>query len=128
LADAAGGKPDVILIGTGSEVSLCVAAYEQLQAQGTKARVVSLPSWDIFERQSEAYKNEILPPLVKARVAVEAGSIFGWSRFLGEHGTVIGMHSFGASAPAKELFKKFGFTVEAVLAAARETLSRSANK
>jgi transketolase len=125
LADAPGGKPEVILIGTGSEVSLCMAAYEQLQSQGVKARVVSLPSWDIFERQSDSYKNEVLPPAVKARVAVEAASVFGWPRFTGETGVIVGMRSFGASAPAKELFKKFGFTVENVVAAARETMAKS---
>jgi transketolase len=125
LADAAGGKPELILIGTGSELSLCVGAYEQLTKEGVKARVVSLPSWDIFEKQSDSYKNEVLPPSVKARVAVEAGSAVGWSRYVGDQGSVVGMHTFGASAPLKDLLKKFGFTVENVVATARATMARA---
>src|SRR5262249_25743440 len=125
LGDAAGGKPEVIMIGTGTELSLCVAAYEQLTAEGVKARVVSMPSWDIFEKQSESYKNEVLPPSVKARVAVEAGSTVGWSRYVGDYGSVIGMRTFGASAPAKDLFKKFGFTIENVIGTARATMARA---
>jgi transketolase len=128
LADAADGKPEVILIGTGSEVSLCVAAYEQLTKEGVKARVVSLPSWDLFEKQSESYQNEVLPPSVGARVAVEQGSVFGWPRFTGPTGSIVGMRTFGASAPIKELQKKFGFTVENVINAARETMKRQPKK
>jgi transketolase len=124
LADAADGKPDVILMGTGSEVSLCVEAYEQLKSQGVKARVVSMPSWDLFERQDEAYRNQVLPPGVRARVSVEAASTFGWSRYLGPTGIAIGMHRFGASAPIKDLLKKFGFTTENVVAAARNAIAR----
>jgi transketolase len=124
LADAPGGKPDVILIGTGSEVSLCVAAYEQLTAEGVKARVVSMPSFDLFEHQSDDYKEEVLPPEVKARVAVEMASTFGWERYVGLNGQVVGMRSFGASAPLKDLLKKFGFTTEKVVAAAREAMAR----
>lgn len=125
LADAPDGKPDVILMGTGSEVSLCVSAYEQLKSEGVKARVVSLPSWDIFDRQDEAYRNQVLPPAVKARVAVEMASTFGWSQYVGPAGKVVGMHSFGASAPLKDLLKKFGFTTERVVAAAREAMAAS---
>jgi transketolase len=125
LADATGGKPEVILMGSGSEVSLCVEAYEQLKSQGIKARVVSMPSWDLFERQDEAYRSQILPPEVKARVSVEAAATFGWSRYLGPTGIAVGMHRFGASAPIKDLLKKFGFTTEKVVAAAREAIARS---
>src|SRR6202045_4635476 len=98
LADAADGKPDVILIATGSEVSLCVTAYEQLQAEGIKARVVSIPSWGIFEAQSDEYKKQVLPPSVKARVSVEAAATLGWSQYVGPTGKIIGMRRFGASA------------------------------
>jgi transketolase len=125
LADATEGKPDVILMGTGSEVSLCVEAYEQLKSQGIKARVVSMPSWDLFERQDEAYQRQVLPVEVKARVSVEAAATFGWSRYLGPTGIAIGMHRFGASAPIKDLLKKFGFTTEKVVAAAREAIARA---
>jgi transketolase len=125
LADAADGKPDVILLATGSEVSLCVGAYEQLTAAGVKTRVVSMPSWDIFEKQSEAYKSQVLPPAVKARVSVEEASTLGWSKYVGTNGKMIGMHSFGASAPAKDVQKKFGFTVDNVVEAAREVIAQS---
>ena len=125
LADAPGGKPEVILLGTGSEVSLCVAAYEQLKSEGIKARVVSMPSWDLFEHQDEDYKEEVLPPDVKARVSVEMGAVLGWSKYVGPTGISIGMRSFGASAPLKDLLKKFGFTQDKVVAAARETIARS---
>ncbi|PYV97530.1 MAG: transketolase [Acidobacteria bacterium] len=125
LADAEGGKPDVILMGTGSEVQWCVNAYEQLKAEGVKARVVSMPSWEIFEKQSQDYKDQVLPRAVKARVAVEQATTFGWERYVGSTGTVIGMHGFGASAPLKDLLKKFGFTTEHVVSAAREVLARS---
>jgi transketolase len=123
LADAPDGKPDVILMGSGSEVSLCVTAYEQLKSEGIKARVVSMPSWDIFERQDEAYKNKVLPPEVKARVAVEAASTFGWSQYVGPSGKIIGIRTFGASAPLKDLLKKFGFTPDKVVEAARAVLA-----
>jgi transketolase len=125
LADPADGKPEVILLATGSEVSLCISAYEQLTASGVKVRVVSMPSWDIFEQQSDAYKNQVLPPVVKARVSVEEGATLGWSRYVGPSGKMIGMHSFGASAPAKDVQKKFGFTVEHVVEAAREAIAQS---
>jgi len=125
LADAVDGKPSVILMATGSEVSLCVNAYEQLKTEGVKARVVSMPSWDIFEKQSDAYKKQVFPPEVTARVAVEMASTFGWSQYVGLTGTVVGMHRFGASAPIKDLLKKFGFTTENVLAAAREAIAKA---
>ena len=111
--------PDVILIGTGSEVSLCVGAHEALAAEGVRSRVVSMPCWELFESQDQAYRDSILPPTVLGRVAVEQGSALGWDRYVGWGGAVIGMHTFGASAPAGELLKKFGFTPEKVLDAAR---------
>jgi len=102
LADAPDGKPEVILMGTGSELSLCVDAYEKLKTQGIKARVVSMPSWEIFEKQDAAYKDSVLPPKVTARVSVEMAATFGWSRYTGSKGRNVGMHSFGASAPLKD--------------------------
>lgn len=113
------GTPSVILIGTGSELSLAVDAYEKLTAEGVAARVVSMPSWELFEEQPQSYRDEVLPPAVTGRVAVEAASVIGWHRYVGMTGEVVGMNSFGASAPASALMKKFGFTVEVVLAAAR---------
>ncbi|MGA8270714.1 MAG: transketolase [Candidatus Sulfotelmatobacter sp.] len=123
LADAPGGKPDVILIGTGSEVSLCVEAYEKLKAEGIKTRVVSMPSCEIFEKQDAAYKDSVLPPSVTARVSVEMAATFGWERYVGLKGRKVGMHSFGASAPLKDLLKFFGFTTEAVVEEARKALA-----
>jgi transketolase len=123
LADAAAGKPDVILIGTGSEVSLCVEAYEKLKAEGIQARVVSMPSWDIFEEQDAAYKESVLPSSVTARVSVEMAATFGWERYVGLKGRKIGMHRFGASAPLKDLLKFFGFTADAVVAEARKAIA-----
>ena len=124
LAEAEGGKPQVILIGTGSELSLCVDAYEKLKQDGIRARVVSMPSWDIFERQNQSYRDEVLPPEVTARVAVEAGSTVGWSQYVGTKGRVVGMRSFGASAPLKDVLKKFGFTVDNVARTARELVGK----
>jgi transketolase len=123
LADAPGGKPDVILMGTGSEVSLCVDAYEKLQSEGIKARVVSMPSWEIFERQDVAYKESVLPATVTARVSVEMAATLGWERYVGPKGRIMGMRRFGASAPLKDLLKYFGFTVDAVVAQARQALT-----
>ncbi len=123
LADAPGGKPEVILMGTGSEVSLCVEAYEKLKAEGVQARVVSMPSWDIFEQQDAAYKESVLPSTVTSRVSVEMASTFGWERYVGLKGRKIGMHRFGASAPLKDLLKFFGFTAEAVVAEARKAIA-----
>jgi transketolase len=125
LADASDGKPDVILIGTGSEVQLCVGAYEQLKAEGIKARVVSMPSWELFDDQDVAYRNAVLPPQVTARVSVEQASTFGWARYVGMTGASIGMRSFGASAPLKDLLKEFGFSVDRVVAAAKEQLKKT---
>ncbi|MGD9850066.1 MAG: transketolase [Nitrospirales bacterium] len=119
LADAPDGKPEVLLLGTGSEVSLCIQAYEQLNAEGIHSRVVSMPSWELFEKQSPEYKESVLPSEVTARVSVEQASTFGWGRYVGTQGKSIGMESFGASAPLKELVKKFGFTVEHVVAEAK---------
>ena len=124
VGDAAGGKPDVILIGTGSELGLVVEAYEKLTAEGVKARVVSLPSWALFEKQDQAYRDSVLPPSVTARVSVEMASVFGWERYVGTTGAMIGMRSFGASAPLKDLLKHFGFTIENVLKAAHEQLAK----
>ena len=123
LADAPGGKPDVILIGTGSELSLCVDAYEKLKAEGIKARVVSMPSWEIFEGQDNAYKESVLPSDVTARVSVEMAATLGWDRYVGGKGRSIGMHRFGASAPLKDLLKYFGFTVDKVVAEAHAAIS-----
>jgi transketolase len=125
LADAAGGRPDVLLLATGSEVSLCVAAYEQLKAEGIRARVVSMPTWEIFERQSQEYRDSVLPPAVRARVAVEQASTWGWAHYVGLDGAILGMRTFGASAPLKVLQKEFGFTKESVVAAAKEQLAKA---
>ena len=124
LADCE-GTPEVILLGSGSEVQLCIGAYETLKAEGVKARVVSMPSWDLFERQDQGYRDSVLPPSVKARVAVEQGSVIGWDRYAGSEGTVIGMNTFGASAPLKDLLQKFGFTPEKVLDAARAQVKKN---
>ncbi|MFZ2008881.1 MAG: transketolase C-terminal domain-containing protein, partial [Candidatus Sulfotelmatobacter sp.] len=123
LADAAGGRPDVILMATGSEVSLCVDAYERLKEEGVAARVVSMPSWGIFEQQDAAYKESVLPSSVTARVSVEMAATFGWERYVGMKGRMIGMHRFGASAPLKDLLKFFGFTADAVVAEARKAMT-----
>ena len=124
LADAPGGNPEVILIASGSEVSLAVDAHEKLLAEGIRSRVVSMPSWDIFDLQTQEYRDSVLPPKVKARVAVEQASTFGWERYVGTSGRVIGMKTFGASAPLKELQRKFGFEPDGVVAAAKEQLGR----
>jgi transketolase len=125
LADAPEGKPDVILMGTGSELSLCVDAYEKLKTEGINARVVSMPSWEIFAEQDAAYQESVFPAAVTARVSVEMASTFGWERYVGLKGRSIGMHRFGASAPLKDLLKKFGFTVDAVVAEARAAITKS---
>src|SRR5450759_2481822 len=124
MADAENGKPAMILIGTGSEVSLCVEAYETLKQDGIPARVVSMPSWELFEQQDQAYRNSVLPPDVTARVSVEAGSVIGWDRYVGMTGARIGMQTFGSSAPITDLLKKFGFTPEKVLVAAKEQIAK----
>ena len=124
MADPESGKPEVILIGTGSEVALCAEVYEMLKQEDIPARVVSMPSWELFEQQDQAYRDSVLPPEIPARVSVEAGSVIGWDRYVGMTGAKIGMHSFGASAPIKDLLIKFGFTPEKVLAAAKEQIAK----
>jgi transketolase len=124
LADPPGGNPEVILIASGSEVSLAVEAHDKLIAEGIRSRVVSMPSWDIFEHQTQEYRDSVLPPAVKARVAVEQASAFGWERYVGSSGHVIGMRTFGASAPLKALQEKFGFEPDRVAAAAKELLAK----
>ncbi|VTU19130.1 transketolase [Variovorax sp. PBL-E5] len=123
LADADNGRPDVLLLGTGSEVALCVAAYEQLKDEGIAARVISMPSWDLFERQGADYRDSVLPPGVAARVSVEAASPLGWERYVGQRGAIIGMRSFGLSAPGKVVEAHFGFDAAHVVAAAKEQLA-----
>ncbi len=123
LADTPGKNPEVILIASGSEVSLAVEAHEKLIAEGTRSRVVSMPSWDVFEHQTKEYRDGVLPPNVKARVAIEQASTFGWERYVGEAGRVVGMKTFGASAPLKELQKKFGFEPDRVVTTAKEILA-----
>ena len=127
LADASDGNPDVLLLTSGSEVSLCVEAYEQLKGEGMKARVVSMPSWELFEQQSQAYRDSVIPPGVTARVSVEQATTFGWSQYVGLTGTSIGMHAYGASAPAKDVIKHFGFTVERVVAAVKQQVAMRDN-
>jgi transketolase len=123
LADAKDGAPEIILIATGSEVSLAIDAYEKLKSDGIRCRVVSMPSWDIFEDQPQAYREAVLPPQVTARIAIEQGSTLGWDRYVGPRGKVIGMKTFGASAPLKELQRKFGFEPERIVDLAREMLA-----
>jgi transketolase len=124
MADTPGGPPEIILIASGSEVSLVVQAQEDLASRRVRSRVVSMPSWDIFEEQSQSYRDQVLPPAVTARVAVEQGSILGWDRYVGAAGRIIGMKTFGASAPLKELQRKFGFEPERVVEVAMEALGR----
>jgi transketolase len=124
LADAPGGDPEVILIASGSEVSVSLDAHEKLATEGIRSRVVSMPSWDIFEHQTKEYRDSVLPPKVTARVAVEQASTFGWERYVGNTGRIIGMRTFGASAPLKELQRKFGFEPDRVAAVAKELLGR----
>jgi transketolase len=125
LADPPDHQPEVLLLATGSEVALCVAAFEALAREGIRARVVSMPCWELFERQPVAYRDEVLPPAITARVAVEQASTFGWAHYIGRHGAMIGMHTFGASAPLKDLQRKFGFEPDHVVAAAKEQLRRA---
>jgi transketolase len=124
VADADGGKPEVILMGTGTELQHCMAAYEKLKAEGIKARVVSMPCWELYEQQDAAYKESVLPAAVTARVSIEMAATLGWDRYVGPKGKIIGMHSFGASAPLKDLLVKFGFGPEQVVAAAKQLLGK----
>ena len=128
LADAPNADPEVILIGTGSEVSLCLEAYEQLTNEGVRARVVSMPSWELFDDQDRDYRNSVLPPRVKARVSVEEASDFGWTKYTGTEGQNIGIETFGASAPIKQLLKKFGFTADHIVAAAKSQIARNRSR
>ena len=125
MADAPNGDPKVILIASGSEVALCVAVYEKLKREGIGARVVSMPSWELFEKQDARYRNEVLPPDITARVTVELGSVIGWDRYAGPSGTILGMHSFGASAPGPDVMRKFGFVPDKVMAAATAQIGRN---
>ena len=124
LAEAPGGRPDVLLMASGSEVALCVEAHEQLTAQGIQSRVISMPSWELFDDQDVVYRDRVLPLSVSARVSVEQASVFGWAKYVGPEGQSIGMRSFGASAPLKDLQREFGFTVERVVEAAKDQLQR----
>ena len=123
IAEASGGPPSVILIGTGAELSVALNARKELEAAGTPTRVVSMPSWFLFTAQDSGYRDEVLPPAVNARVSIEAGSTFGWARWVGDRGHAIGLDQFGASAPAETLFEEFGFSVGDVVAVAKALLS-----
>jgi transketolase len=124
LADPDGGDPDVILIATGSEVPLALEAHEKLISDGVKSRVVSLPCWELFDRQDQSYKDEVLPPKITARVSIEEASTLGWDRFVGPQGATIGMHTFGSSAPLKDVQSKFGFTPDKIAEVTKEVLAR----
>ena len=126
LAEASGGTPEVILLGTGSEVQIAVAARETLEADGVPTRVVSLPCWEWFTAQDQAYREHVLPPAVRARVSVEAGVPMGWRDFVGDAGRTVGLNHFGASAAYTVLYEQFGLTADAVVAAARESLAAAA--
>ncbi|MBN9623996.1 MAG: transketolase, partial [Actinobacteria bacterium] len=126
LADPPEGDPEVILIATGSEVALALAAHEELAAAGTRARVVSLPCWELFDRQDQAYRDEVLAPQIRARVSVEEASTLGWDRWIGPEGAMVGMHTFGSSAPLKDVMNEFGFTPDKVAEAARGAIERAA--
>jgi transketolase len=125
LSEAEGAKPDVILIGSGSEVSLCMKAQEKLNGYGIKARVVSLPSWFLFSAQDDGYRESVLPKAMKKRVTVEAAATYGWERWAGDEGTMIGIDHFGASAPGGAIMKNFGFTAEHVTSAALRLVGRN---
>ena len=124
LIDAGEGLPELILIATGSEVSLALAAHRQLTGEGIRSRVVSMPSWELFEAQPAEYRLAVLPPAVRARVSVEAASPFGWERYVGPEGAILGVNRFGASAPGPEVMARYGFTVENVVATAKAVLAR----
>ena len=126
LRDSPGGEPQVILMATGSEIGLIVGAAEKLEQEGIRVRLVSMPSWDQFEKQDEAYRESVLPARMQARVAVEQGATMGWDRYTGLHGAIIGMHTFGASAPAAKVMEKFGFSAEKVMEAARAQVQKAA--
>jgi transketolase len=125
LAGPANREPDVILIATGSEVSLAVESYEKLSTEGVAARVVSMPSWDLFEKQPQSYRDEVLPPAISARVSIEAGSPFGWERYVGTKGSIIGINRFGASAPYKVIAEKLGFTPDNIIEHVHQLLGKN---
>ena len=122
LLDAAGGKPDIVLIGTGAETGLVLAATEKLQSEGISARAVSMPSWELFDQQPREYRDAVFPPGVRARLAVEAGSSQGWHRYVGDGGAVLGVDRFGASAPGSEVMERYGFSVDNICTFARGLL------
>jgi transketolase len=122
LADSKKGAPKLLILATGSEVHIALAAYEKLVAQGVAVRLVSFPSWEVFEGQDASYRNDVLPPSITKRVAVEAGVPYGWERYVGSEGKIVSIDHFGASAPGNVVMEKFGFTMEAVLEAAKELL------
>jgi len=124
VADASGVQPEVILLTSGTELALCIEAYERLATQGVKARVVSMPCWELFETQSSSYRDSVLPPRIKARVAVEQASAFGWERYTGIAGSILGMESFGMSAPGKAVERHFGFEPQHIVQAAKEQIER----
>jgi transketolase len=128
LADAPEGKPDLILIASGSEVSLALEARQTLQADGIQARVVSMPSWELFNAQPQAYRDSVLPPSVRARLAVEAGAPLGWHRFVGDCGDVLGVETFGASAPGDVVMREYGFTVEEIVERAKALVWKEAEE
>jgi transketolase len=128
LSDSSSSKPDVILIATGSEVHLALEVYEKLRSEGIKTRVVSMPSWEVFEQQPERYRQEVLPPEVTKRVSIEAGVTLGWHRYVGGEGEIIGIDHFGASAPGSVLLKEFGFTVENILPRVKSLLTKKKGK
>jgi transketolase len=123
LADAAGGAPELIVIASGSELAIAFKAYEQLQAEGLRIRLVSMPCWELFEDQPESYREQVFPAHCRARIAIEAGSPFGWERYVGQSGRVLGINSFGASAPAAKLYEKFQLTASAICRVAHEMLA-----
>jgi transketolase len=125
LAEAPEGRPEVLLMASGSEVSLCVEAHERLIAQGIQSRVISMTSWELFDDQDAVYQDWVMPSYATARVSVEQASVFGWAKYVGRHGQSIGMRSFGSSAPLKDLQREFGFTVERVIDAAKDQRERA---
>ena len=124
LADSSSGKPEIILIATGSEVYLALEVYERLRDEGIGVRVVSMPSWELFEKQPEEYRNRIVPPEITARISIEAGVTLGWHKYVGLQGEIVGIDHFGASAPGKTVLKEFGFTSENVLSRIRALLAK----